>query len=194
MDRTTAKEIFGAKDEWPDQDTIDRYIDFMEGTVSTLEERGYSEVVKPYRLVITDFLFEQVTLEETQTTLANTLKLSGLESLRSKYASFLDAPLGTDEQQVAASTTLCQILGGMSTFPLKKNYRIFEEIIRKITTTAEACWLPDQRRRFLTFMTTLTSPKELSMEEQRRSDLLEMAASESDLQELLKQLWQEKDK
>ncbi|KAI0968557.1 hypothetical protein F4678DRAFT_193417 [Xylaria arbuscula] len=156
-----------------------------------LEEKGYADLVKPFRTATSDFMTEYVTLVETQATLRNILEHTEDESLKGEFAAFLDAPLDTDEQQGIARAALCQILGVVFTSPWPKNHKIVLELLERILITAGRSWLPSERRkRFRAFARRLGQPYDkVPDEEQKRKDLLEMAASESRLQELLKEMW-----
>jgi hypothetical protein len=56
------------------------------------------------------FWFEEAPLEEIKAKLLELLQLADDESLTAVYASFLDVPVGSVEEQVAAQAVLCAIL------------------------------------------------------------------------------------
>ncbi|KAI0870529.1 hypothetical protein GGS24DRAFT_474890 [Hypoxylon argillaceum] len=172
----------------------ERFMAFVDRSESILEEKGHADAVRPFQRAIADFQFERVTLAETQATLDRILKSAEAEPLRAELAAFLDAPLGTEEQQDAARAALLQILGGIPRAQLAKNHLIIEETWLKIHATAEANWLPGQGRKFVDFLHKLYSTKGGEEGQQNRRDLLEMAASVEGLQELLTTVWREKDK
>ncbi|KAI1288166.1 hypothetical protein F5Y03DRAFT_380118 [Xylaria venustula] len=185
MDSSASAETFNPEDPFERSQALMRRVE------SKLEEKGHADLVKPFRTAASDFMTEFVTLVETQATLWNVLEHIEDESLRDEFAAFLDAPLDTDEQQAIARAALCQILGVGFTIPWPKNHKIVFELLEKILVTAGRSWLPSERReRFRRFTRRLGHPYDkVSDEEQKRKDLLEMAASESCLQALLEEMW-----
>ncbi|KAI0166464.1 hypothetical protein GGR57DRAFT_496726 [Xylariaceae sp. FL1272] len=141
-----------------------------------------------------DFMTELADVQETQYEMKNVLQFIEFEPLFAEYAAFLAMPLETEERKASGNTALCHLFGFQETFSFKRNWRVIGEAREKATALAQSIWFPDEQKTFVKFPARLISPSECDQEQQRRNDILEMAASEPALQQLVKTFWQEHDR
>ncbi|EXF83075.1 hypothetical protein CFIO01_06247 [Colletotrichum fioriniae PJ7] len=60
---------------------------------------------------MTDFMWRQVPIEETQICLRQLVQTADEEGIRDIFAKFLTAPTASPDQKTKATNTLCEILG-----------------------------------------------------------------------------------
>ncbi|KAF9881465.1 hypothetical protein CkaCkLH20_00611 [Colletotrichum karsti] len=170
-----------------DWDMMERVAAERQYLISTLVLKGAKDAYKLVWRADEAFVHQLSPLRDTQLTFRELIDIADDESLTTIYASFLAAPLDTEEEKTAARAALCRVWSRPSNCSLKgrPNYFEFQDASARLFATVGKVWAPDHPEKAEKFFRRLLGFGDVGEESQKFEELKVMAADEPLLKKAL---------